>query len=185
METLQFNIAEFIKKRITVFTFTDFATCKMIVQQIISTHQFTPADSLKGNAIEQYFEETRIDLLKTPLLEYEFRVLQEGLHMAQLLPGDVSFNSFMAQKYTPGQKVGISKHRDGDRFDHIIAVLVLESGGDFVTYDNKAGDNPTRIPVSLGDVIIFDNTVHHAVINVQSPRFTVTGRVDMTPDKKW
>jgi hypothetical protein len=185
MDTLQINIAGFIKRRITVFEFTDYATCKMIAQEIYKTHQFTPADPLKGNAVEQHFAETRIDLSKTLLLANEFRVLQEGLRMAQLLPGDASFNSFMAQQYTPVQEIGISNHRDGDRFDHLIAVLVLEAGGDFITYDNKAGENPVRISGSVGDVIIFDNTIHHAIINVQSPRFTVTGRIDATPDKKW
>ncbi|MBP6904985.1 MAG: hypothetical protein KBB91_02940 [Candidatus Pacebacteria bacterium] len=181
----QININQFFKERLTVFPLFSLETATTMVREINQTHEFVVADAVKGKDIKQHFEQALVLPDTSPVTKVQIDHLHAMLWHYNLLPKPVSFNSFMAQRYIPPQRVGISMHCDGKRFDHVIAVLVLEGGGDLYTYTDRDGSNPYRVPANTGDCIVFDNTVLHSVVDVYAPRVTLTGRFDLAPHKGW
>lgn len=168
------------QKGITKFHALSWAESRIVLQQLES-HPLTKASSIKGNGIFQDFDEAEFMYKKYPKVADTLKqVVEDRLKNDFVLPLKHSFNSVRLQRYCQGS-AGISPHTDGKRFADPIAILILKDGGDFCKYKTKEDEDPEIIPATVGDVIVMNPSVIHAVQHIKQERYTITLRIDLTP----
>ncbi|MFQ5994296.1 MAG: hypothetical protein ACE5K1_04330 [Acidiferrobacterales bacterium] len=92
----------------------------------------------------------------------------------------LAFNSIMLQKY-PGGSLGISAHRDGQRYVNLICILVIAGSGRFHICADRSGAQSQEIPAEPGDAILMrapgfagrEDRLFHYVTEIRETRYTL------------
>lgn len=175
------NINQFHTQGVTMFHFLSYAECQTLLNELLN-HPLSRAPRSKGRSIEQDFFEADFIIDEYPKTRTKLFEIQKKIIDAGLLSVHNPFNRFRIQRYVEGSS-GISCHQDGKRFFGPIVIFVLRAGGDLFIYKTIDDEHPVVIPATVGSCIIINNTVIHAVKDIKQERYTITQRVDTTPEK--
>ena len=175
------------------------ATCFLVlssgeVQAILLESQgliFEKAPEVHGAGVAQRFSFAHLEPQKAPRTMAIVHQFEKELHKLRLngllkLPENFSFNEFIFNKYEHPQETGIAPHRDESKFQELVIIFVIQSGGDFYVCDDKQGTNPVRFRNEPGACIIMrggrkgepDQRPIHFVAGLESERLTFCMRYD-------